>query len=350
MAQRATRTGAESVFFSPSQHADAVMNDSPEYLLEQVNKRLTLNLLIQGSAQHAFLTSHYLVRDELAALDPNLLRLYDQIALGAFVQYWCAGSVSLLGWPDRFWRRLPRSRHPFGRHPLMSRHGLSLAVAAKQRAYERCRTKRVSRFAGWSDLQLLGRIGQARSKEASHKQALVELAQRATHEVWGIPKERLDGALTMSVAFGKRRWPTTFRAVILRGCVAGYGGVLAEGSEFRVVGKGLVWPLLSHELVKGTVELICMHGLNQLEPATYQEVLKATDRIEYESWMLQVGSELWRQLLPLLPDDRPVSEMVMHMARLPARSLERLMFAVVENGVWARELLAGLGREHGEPE
>ena len=53
------------------------MSPSSDYLRDEINKRLTLNLLIQGSAQHAFLTSHYLVRDELTALDSDLLRLYE---------------------------------------------------------------------------------------------------------------------------------------------------------------------------------------------------------------------------------------------------------------------------------
>jgi hypothetical protein len=326
------------------------MNKPAEYLLDEINKRLSLNLLIQGSAQHAFLTSHYLVRDELAALNPDLLRLYDQIALGGFVQYWCGESALLLGWPDRFWRRASRPRHPFSRHPFLSRQGLSLALASKKRAYERCKSKRVSRIPLVFSLQLMKRLVEARFREAAHRQALVDLAKRTTHQVWGIPLERLDAALTMAVAFGKPRLPKTFSAFVLRAGVAGFGGVLNEGSEFRVVGRGWVWPILSHELVKGTVELICMHGLNQLDSTTYHDVLQAADRIEYEPWMLQVGSELWRRLLPLLPDTRPVSEMVMHMSRLPARSLERLMFAVVEDEDWARELLAGLGREQPEQE
>lgn len=65
--------------------------------------------------------------------------------------------------------------------------------------------------------------------------------------------------------------------------------------------------------------------------------------------MLQTGSELWRRLLPLLPDDRPVAEMLMHLARLPARSLETLMLAVVEDEDWAKELLAILGQEQRSP-
>ncbi len=324
------------------------MSRSAESLQDEINKRLTLNLLIQGSAQHAFLTSHYLVRDELDAIKPGLVRLYDQLALAGFVQYWCSEFVFLFGWPDRFWRRASRPGHPFCDHPLLARHGLSLALAAKRRAYERCRAKGVSRIPVYFSLQLFTRLFHAMIKERKHKAELVHLAKRATRQVWGIPYEKLDGSLTMAVVFGQPRPPRSFSAAILRSGTVGFGGVLRYGSELFVVARGWIWPILSHELVKGTAELICMHGLNDLDEETYRKVVDAADRIEYEPWMLQAGSELWRQLLPLLPDVRPLSEMLMHIARLPARSLECLMLAVVENKDWARELLAGLGQEQDE--
>ena len=72
---------------------------------------------------------------------------------------------------------------------------------------------------------------------------------------------------------------------------------------------------------------------------------KAADRIEHEPWMLQAGSELWRRLLPLMPEGRPIAEMMMRMAQLPARALEALTLAAVEKPDWAKELLAKLGRD-----
>jgi hypothetical protein len=110
------------------------------------------------------------------------------------------------------------------------------------------------------------------------------------------------------------------------------------------------WSLLAKELVKGTAELICLHGLNGLSDDAYARVVHATDRLEYEPWMLQSGGELWRRLLAVLPKDRPPAEMLMHLARLPAHSLESLMLAVIEQPDWARELLASLGTSTQEEE
>jgi hypothetical protein len=44
-------------------------------LRDEVNKRFSLNWLIQGAAQHAGMTFHHLVRDELDALDSELVHL-----------------------------------------------------------------------------------------------------------------------------------------------------------------------------------------------------------------------------------------------------------------------------------
>ena len=126
------------------QPSRVVMNDSADHPLAEINKRLTLTLLIQGSAQHAFLTSHYLVRDELMAIDPYLLRLYDQLAAACFLQYWHGENILFIGWPERFWRRAAHPTHPFCKHPFLVRHGLSLSLGAKKRARERSRAKKVT--------------------------------------------------------------------------------------------------------------------------------------------------------------------------------------------------------------
>ena len=54
---------------------------SAENLRAEINKRLTLNWLIQGASEHAGLTLHHWVRDELAEMDPGLIGCYDQLGL-----------------------------------------------------------------------------------------------------------------------------------------------------------------------------------------------------------------------------------------------------------------------------
>jgi hypothetical protein len=322
-----------------SSHPTATVRD-------QIHKRLTLNLLIQGSAQHAFLTCHHLVREQLDALDGDLVPLYDRFAIAAFLQYWRGVSVLISGKPQRFWRRIDRPRHPFYGHPLLSRHGGTLAEAARQRVAERAKAKGVRTAPVVFSFAVVNDVNRIMAKESLHKHALEDIAREVAHVALGIPRHRLEAELTKQVAFGRIRPATGLRTQLLRASAAGYGGVLRDDDgRFVVVGRAWMWPLLAHELVKGTAELVCLHGLNTLDDDTYFRVTDAADRIEYEPWMLQVGAELWRRLLPLLPNDRPVAEVLMYVARLAPGALHALLNAIVEQPEWARELLAGLPKD-----
>lgn len=318
------------------------MGDADTELLDQINKRLTLNLLIEGSAQHAFLTSHHLVREELSHIDGDLLLMYDRFALAAFVSFWHGMSVLFFGRPRKFWKRTSRRRHPFHRHALLAKHGGTLAEAARERVTARCREKGVTLLPYFFSRQILELLRGISEREQQHRLKLVELAKKSTHAVWGIPYQQLDAELTTKVAFGTLSMPDTFAGRLMRTTAVGYGGVMRIDDELLAVAKARVWPLLSHELVKATVELICLHGLNSLDDKTYSHVVSAADRVEYENWLLQAGCELWRRMLPLMPDGVAVSQVVMRLAQLQPKPLEIIMLAVVEKPEWARELLAGL--------
>ncbi len=324
------------------------MNDVD--LQGEINKRFTLNWLIQGAAQHAGMTLHHLVRDELDALCPELVGLYDQYALINLLQYWQLEPALLLGWPPRFWRRAASCpKHPFFGHPVLSRHGGTLAAEARRRGRERCKEKGFWGLRFFFSCQALRVIDLLRRKEAGHSRELTELARKAVTAAWGIPTDRLDAELTTRVAFGTLSKPRTFGGRVIRSCAVGYGGVLRRGDSLVVVGRGTNWQLLAKELVKGTAELVCLHGLNRLTDDAYRRVIAAADGVDFEPWMLQTGGELWRRLLAVLPAGRPVAEVLMHLARLPARSLETLMLAVLEQPPLARELLAGLGEPEADP-
>jgi len=78
-----------------------------------VNKRLSMNLLIQGAASHAHLSGHYLVRDELDQINDELVPLYDRAIAGATYAYW-KGFISLImGRAMKFWGTMHNPSHPF---------------------------------------------------------------------------------------------------------------------------------------------------------------------------------------------------------------------------------------------
>ena len=315
---------------------------------EEVNKRLTLNWLIQGASQHAGLTLHHLVRDELNAVDARLLHLYDQLALVNVLQYWNIDATILLGHPTRFWRHAAtKPSHPFFTHPLLSRYGGELADACRRRALERSKGKRLTTLPVVFSLQATYLLARLRAIESRHRRELVRLAKEAASRVWGIPPNRFDADIVSNVpqtdAFDALPTPQGFRGQLLTAAIVGYGGVARRGDTLTVVARAANWTLLAKELVKGTAELICLHGLNELDDHAYAAVTCEADKLEHEPWMLQSGGELWRRLLLLLPPDgMPVAEVLMHVSRLPAASLESLVRAVIEQTEDARDRLARL--------
>jgi hypothetical protein len=250
--------------------------------------------------------------------------------------------VFVFGMPTRFWRRVERGEHPFSRHPLLVKHGARLSDAAKQHAAARAREKGVFTVPGIHYAQLLGAVFRILMNERHHSLVLAQLAKQATHVIWGIDEDRLQAEISFEPEVGQVRTPDTIAGRMYRGAAAGWGGVQRHGEVMKVVARAWFWPFLSHELVKGTAELVCLHGLNTLDRETYDAVIDATDRIEYEHWMMQAGSELWRRFLKIKPADHTLAESLMQIARLPPRPLDRLMHAVVEEPEMAAEWLASL--------
>jgi len=313
---------------------------SCEVLEDEIQKRFTLNWLIQGASQHAGATSHYLVRDELNAIDPRLVRPYDQLALIIVLQYWRLQSKLLMGSPRRFWKRAATNRgHPFSGHTLLSRYGGMLAEETRRRARERCKEKGVTVLPFAFSFQTAFLIVRLRRLETPHRYQLIELAKEVTSMIWGIPADRLNGTLEDRIRARRSIPVRSFRDTILGSCIAGIGGVVRHDGKLAVAANAINWHLLTKELVKGTAELVCLHGLNQLSDDTYQRVLYATDRLDLEPWMLQSGGELWRRLLAAMPEDCSLAQVLMDLARQPARILEATIAAVIEEPESARQLL-----------
>jgi len=218
-----------------------------------------------------------------------------------------------------------------------------LAEAAKQRALARCEEKGVSALPFAFSIKVVSLFGRLRELEAPHRPRLLHLAKQTASTVWGIPSERLEAELSDGTVLPGDDFPEkNIQSQMLRTCVIGYGGVARRRQRLVVTGKGITWQLLTKELVKGTAELICLHGLRQLDDHMYQRVIEVTDRIDLEPWMLQSGGELWRRLLAAVPDGCPVARVLMNLALLPAESLHSALVPVIQQSESAVSHLARL--------
>ena len=307
------------------------MHSREAFIDGQINKRLTLNLLIQGAAAHTFLTAHHLVRDELEALDPSLPHLYDRVSVAMFLNYFIGDIALALGPSFRFWKRMGNGQGPFPKHRLLVEHGRELWLASKKHVCSRGWQKRVLPIPGLHYAQGIGLALKTAWAERHHRTALARIAEQATASMWNIDPGQLDGQLTTEVAFGNLREPQSRLGRIILTNAAGFGGVEFRQGRPTVVAKAWFWPLLLHELVKGTAELICLHGLCELGEVDYTEVLEATDHVEYETWMLQAGPELWRRFLAAKPAKANLAETLMNTARLEPPQLEAMMLSIVQD-------------------
>ena len=319
-----------------------MVGDSSGDLGDEISKRLTLNMLIQGVATHAMLTAHHLVGDELDALGPNLVDDYDRLTVNLYLGIWMGDIIFLTGRPDRFWRRINQENHPFHRHRLLARHGGALANQFKRELLDRAERKGVARIPFLHLLQQMRLFYRVSGKEVLPKKSLEQLASATAAQIWSIDQNRLEGEISTNTQIANIRDPNTWRGKVLRVFAAGWGGVEQREQGMVVVARAMCWPLLVHELVKGTAELICLHGLANLPEDQYTQVIEAADHIEFESWHMQTGVTLWRNLLKLLPPGAVLSEILMHLARLEPRPLESLMLQIIEEPEAARAILKTL--------
>jgi len=337
---------------------------SPQVQAE-INKRMTMNMFVQGAACHAQLTSHHYERERLEALLPNVVSLlgksprtehirstthfYDAVSAGLLMSQWNSEIAFITGFHSRFWRRTSSRKTMFRDHPLLVQYGEQLADASKEKTRQRCQEKGIRSAPLDLTLDLALMLPGLIEFEMAHQFELVAIATDITTAVWGIDESLLNAELTETPEFGDVRTPRTARGRILRKAMVGWSGVQTdEAGNLHVVAKSKYWILLLHELTKGTMELISLHGLNDIDGDTYQIVMEEADQIEFEVWMMQSGLELYRRFLGSVPRDVPVPTAFMAVARMPADQHERYSFALLENSESAALMLSDWLKDQAE--
>ena len=71
--------------------------------------------------------------------------------------------------------------------------------------------------------------------------------------------------------------------------------------------KGIMFPILVHELWKGVMEYVSMHGLPS-DPEFAEEVIGSEDTLPAEVWDLRLGPVIWEKFLESYPEELLSSE------------------------------------------
>ena len=86
------------------------------------------------------------------------------------------------------------------------------------------------------------------------------------------------------------------------GTHAGQVRVDLSGPKPKIIAQGMTFPFLLHELTKGVLELISLHGLDA-DKETRDYVLDKTDNLESEAMDIRLGVKIWEKLLETMDVD-----------------------------------------------
>ena len=308
----------------------------------QINKRLTLNFLIQGAAGHLMLTAHHAVKAELELLDQEMVAVYDRFIMSSYLGYWMGSIRLIMGNPTRFWKTLHRPSHPFYFHHFLRKYGNELAMDARKDLLRRCKAKGVRRSGFINEIAVVSAFTKLQQLEASHAAAIERIQKQLCSDILGIDISKLDASLTNNTEWGFVREPKTWRGRLIKSMMIGWGGVENDNGELKVVAKAVVGPLVFHELVKGSVELICLHGCNDLPDDIYKIVMDETEHVEYEIPMLQMGPEFYRRFLAVVPREIPLAKCIMHVSQMEPTALDQFLIRMVETPEISTDILRSI--------
>lgn len=103
----------------------------------------------------------------------------------------------------------------------------------------------------------------------------------------------------------------------------------------KLVAKGITFPFLIHELIKGIYEIIAIHGLPD-NPEIRDYVIEMEDTMLKEPWDLRIGPSIWEKMNQQIPvetlDDKEVILfMMMNIYKLPPTEFFELMDKILKD-------------------
>jgi hypothetical protein len=183
---------------------------------DQINKRILINCIIQGSSIHSFYTVHHLVKDNLDAIDPELISYYDKFSVGSVRSYYSVDYSSFL-------------------------------------------------------------------ENENFDKSMVLGSTKVEYDNEENPK------------------------------------VIAHAKSF---------PVLCQELVKGAIETICLHSLENISKNELEKIYYFADKRQDEPRYIQISAEIWRNILEFKKycannnEKHSTPELVMKISKIPPKEIE----------------------------
>lgn len=147
----------------------------------------------------------------------------------------------------------------------------------------------------------------------------------------------------------------TMKQMGQQGNIAGREDVDRQTDPPTVKARAVNFPVLIHELIKGTLELVALHGRNRDEEGNeedFSDVEESEDTLEKEMWDLRLGPAIWDRIRSKFPEDVLTDEtkgiiqlmVFQHIFKKPAKEFLVFMKEVVSNSESGNRLMETLVR------
>ncbi len=126
-----------------------------------------------------------------------------------------------------------------------------------------------------------------------------------------------------------------------------------EELEPRIEAKAWIFPLLVHELIKGTMELAASNwGEGHLDMEEQMHVIQRADTHANEIWGMRLGPGMWEKFLECIdPKDYSIKQWLFHeLTKLPAKEFHKFMKEILSGSKKCKEVITYLKELHEENE
>ena len=147
----------------------------------------------------------------------------------------------------------------------------------------------------------------------------------------------------------------TMKSMGQAGAIAGREDVDRQTDPPTVKARAVNFPVLIHELIKGTLELVALQGRKRDEEGNeedFTDVEESEDTLEKEMWDLRLGPAIWDRIRSKFPEDVLTDEtksiiqlmVFQHIFKKPAKEFLVFMKEVVSNSETGNRLMETLVR------
>lgn len=121
---------------------------------------------------------------------------------------------------------------------------------------------------------------------------------------------------------------------------------LSNRSKPKIIAQGMAFPILLHELAKGIVELISLHG-SIVDKEEREYVADKTDNLESETNDIRLGTKMWERFVEQIPtDNQEVISLTWTMLQeLPDYEFNSIIEGLIENRTEAQQKVRRLAEE-----